>query len=100
MFEFEIQAPTQIRVRIGRWHFRTWRRHFMRLPKGYISPDTAYVVEFRTDDEGCVQYGAFFTEDPAQRLMERLIGDGLDAERLRINMVSIYRSLEDHEWDR
>ena len=72
----------------------------MKLPKGYVSPEIAYMVELETDEDGPIQYGAFFSEVPAQRLMERLIRDGHDEERLRINMVAIHSRLEDHEWDR
>ena len=72
----------------------------MKLPKGYVSPETAYVVEFETDEDGPVQYGAFFSEAHASRLKDRLIRDGVDAERLRINIVAIHSRLEDYEWDR
>jgi len=100
VFELDIQSPRHIRVHVGRWHFRTWRSHVMKLPEGYVSPEIAYSVELETDADGWIQCGAFFSETPARGLMERLIRDGVDAERLRINVIAIHCRLEDHEWDR
>lgn len=47
-----------------------------------------------------VQYGAFFSEGPALRLIERLVADGCDRDRLYVNHVAVHVRFEDYEWDR
>lgn len=102
MFEFEVLSPMHIRLRVGRWHFRTWRSVFMRLPKSYTGPETVYEVVLRTEDDEhtTLVYGAFFSEKPALALIERLVVDGKDRDRLGINLIDVYVRLDDYEWNR
>lgn len=99
MFEFEIQSLRHVRLRLGRWHFRTWRGHFMKLPRGYVSPEMVCEV-IREPDGEFIQYGAFFSEAEAQRLLDLLVDQGIDRDDLAINWVPVHTRLEDWEWDR
>ena len=62
MFEFEVHGPLSIRLRVGSWHFRTWRSFVMRAPKGYRSPERIYeVIEYDSTGAMCL-LAAFFDE--------------------------------------
>jgi hypothetical protein len=99
MFEFAVQTPRHVRLRIGRLHLRTWRRHFMLLPKRYRDPEDVYAVEWDDEEDGGTrQLGVFFEEAAAKRCRERLEAEGWS--NLRINVLSVHMSLGDWEFDR
>lgn len=102
MFELEVRSPRHIRLRIGRWHFRTWHPRFMRLPRGYATPETVYAVHQLGDDRDNIDvtYAHFFSEPPAAQLLERLVSDGVPRERLVISVESVHFTYEDYEHDR
>jgi hypothetical protein len=100
VFEFEFQPPLRIRLRIGRWHFRTWRSWVIRLPRGYRPPELIYTVEWH-DEEGrsLGQAGAFFSEQAAKACLSDLAA-GAGGGELVLNMIGVHDRLEDWRWDR
>ena len=101
MFEVEYSPPFHARVRLGRWHFRTWRTRFVCLPAGYRKPEMTYAVVLLDDEEDNVvfQFGAFFDESVARECLAQLEAEGR-FEHLQINMLSVHTRLKDWEWDR
>ncbi|WP_460753902.1 hypothetical protein [Myceligenerans cantabricum] len=98
MFEFEVQSWRRVRVRLGSWHFRTWRSYWMRLPKGYRSPETVYEVVLLAEDDNVVaQMGAFFDLQTAEACLARYEPEV--RERMAINYVGVHSRLEDWEFD-
>jgi hypothetical protein len=65
-------------------------------PPGYTDPIIVYLVETKETGE-CAQIGGFLSEEEANMLLERLLGEGRDAY---INMVPIHRRVVDYEYDR
>jgi hypothetical protein len=100
VFEFEIQDLRHIRLRIGRWHFRTWRSAFTVLPRGYRSPDAIYTVEWE-DAEGNSggQIGAFYSLQVAEACRAQL-AEFEGRTNLVINLLPVHTRLEDWELDR
>lgn len=99
MFELEVQSLRRIRLRFGAWHFRTWRSYWMRLPKGYRSPEMIYeVVLLGEDDYVITQLGAFFDLRTAERCLAQY--DAERRDRMAINFVSVHSRLEDWEFNR
>ena len=84
---------------VGHWHFRTWRSPFMRLPRGYRSPEPCYSVE-RYDAEGrsVAQFGAFFSMDAAEACLAQLESEGRTG--LGINSIPVHVRIEDWQFDR
>ncbi|MEU9742615.1 hypothetical protein AB0E12_25870 [Micromonospora chersina] len=99
MFAIEIHGVRHVRMRVGRWHLRTWRSLVMILPKGYRSPELAFAVE-ETDEHGesLGQLGAFFSLHAAEACLSRLESEGFT--NLHINMIPIHTRLDDWEFDR
>ncbi|MFD6163140.1 hypothetical protein ACFWF7_21935 [Nocardia sp. NPDC060256] len=99
MFEFAIQDVRHIRLRVGRWHFRTWRTWVMKLPRGYREPELVYSVEWY-DEEGrsLGQLGAFFSMEMAEACVAQLEAEG--RTDLEINMIGVHTRLEDWQFDR
>ncbi|MFD7308241.1 hypothetical protein [Promicromonospora sp. NPDC059942] len=98
MFEFEVQSLRRIRVRLGAWHFRTWRSYWMRLPKGYRPPETIYEVALLAEDGNVVaQMGAFFDLRTAEACLARYEPEA--REQMVINYVSVHTRLKDWEFD-
>ncbi|MFI9487332.1 hypothetical protein ACIG47_13160 [Promicromonospora sp. NPDC052451] len=98
MFEFEVQSLGRIRLRLGSWHFRTWRSYFMRLPKGYRTPETIYEVVLRSEDDTMIaQVGAFFDLSAAEACLAQYDADA--QEHMAINYVSVHSRLEDWRHD-
>jgi hypothetical protein len=99
VFAIEIHGVRHVRLRVGRWHLRTWRPSVMILPKEYRSPEMAYAVE-ETDERGenLRQLGAFFSLPAAKACLSRLESEGLT--NLHINMIPIHARLDDWEFDR
>ena len=100
VFEIAIQTPLRVRLRIGRWHFRTWRSWVTKLPRGYREPEMVYTVEWH-DEEGrsLGQAGAFFSLQAAERCLAELrtgVGDG----ELVVNMIAVHSRLADWRYDR
>ncbi|MFE3027173.1 hypothetical protein [Nocardia tengchongensis] len=99
MFELEIQDLRSIRLRVGRWHFRTWRSRLMKLPKGYRHPELVYAVELLDeDDKSPGQLGTFFSEETAQACVAQLEAEG--RADLVVNMIPVHTRLEYWEFDR
>lgn len=99
MFEFEVQDLRHIRLRVGRWHFRTWRSWVMKLPKGYRGTEMVCVVEWHYGDDGSrAQLGAFFSEEEAQACMAQLEAEGRGD--LVVNYIAVHTRLEDWQFDR
>jgi hypothetical protein len=100
MFELEIDSPTRMRLRLGRWHLRTWRTPFMLLPKGYRSPEPVFAVEIYDEEAECSrgQLGVFFTEADAQACKAKLEAEG--RTEIVINYLGVHSSLRDWEFDR
>ncbi|PWN03038.1 hypothetical protein DJ010_11765 [Nocardioides silvaticus] len=100
MFEFAIQSPLRIRLRVGRWHLRTWRYPVMRLPRGYREPEEIYTVEW-LDGEGrsLGQAGGFFSLQAAEACLSELAA-GAGSGELFINTIVVHDRLEDWRWDR
>ena len=95
----EVQSLRRIRLRLGSWHFRTWRSYWMRLPKGYRSPETIYEVVLLADDDNVIaQMGAFFDLRTAEACLARFETEA--RERMAINYVGVHSRLEDWESDR
>lgn len=101
MFEVEYSPPFRARVRLGRWHFRTWRHRFMRLPKGYRGTEMTYAVVLLDDEEDNVvhQFGAFFDEAEARKCLAQLRAEG-QFQHLDLNRLPVHTRLKDWEWDR
>lgn len=99
VFEFEFQPPLRIRLRVGRWHFRTWRTWVMRLPRGYRPPELIYAVEWHDVEERSLgQAGAFFSERAAKACLADL-ATGAGSGELVINMIPVHDRIEDWRWD-
>ncbi|MDQ0693189.1 hypothetical protein QF047_004149 [Arthrobacter sp. W4I7] len=100
MFEFEIQDLRHIRLRIGGWHFRTWRSAFTVLSRGYRSPEPIYTVEWE-DVEGNSggQLGAFYSLQVAEACRTQLV-DAEGYTNLVINLIPVHTRLKDWELDR
>jgi hypothetical protein len=99
VFEFEIQSPRRVRLRIGRWHFRTWRCWAMRLPNGYRSPESIYAVELHDEDDNSLgQLGAFFSLQAAEACMAQLAAAG--HTDVVVNVIPVHPRLQDWEFDR
>lgn len=99
MFVFEVQDLRHIRVRIGRWHFRTWRSAFMVGPKGYRSPEAIYVVEWEDAEGNSIgQLGAFYSLQDAEACRAQLEFEG--RTNLVIYPIPVHTRLEDWEYDR
>jgi hypothetical protein len=101
VFEFELQSWRAVRLRVGRWHFRTWPSFFMLLPRGNKPSIAVWAVQIDVDDvDGprTVQLGAFTDERVAQSCVEALEQEGRSG--LYLNMISVHARLEDWRWDR
>lgn len=98
MIELEI-ARHGLRLRVGRWHFRTWRSYVMKLPNGYRSPVPVYAVEFVDEDGDSFQLGVFFDLEIAEACRAQLEAEGRFPE-LSINYLAVHSRLKDWEWDR
>src|SRR4051794_12227369 len=99
VFEFDVQSPRHVRLRIGRVHLRTWRSRFMLLPKGYRAPELVYSVEQQTGEgESVGQLGAFYSERAATRCRSQLEAEGFT--NLCINLIPVHVALDDWEFDR
>ncbi|MFC9692126.1 hypothetical protein ACFTSF_26485 [Kribbella sp. NPDC056951] len=99
MFEFAIEDPHRIRLRIGRWHFRTWPSWVLKLPSGYRAPELIYSGEWLDeDDKSYGQIGAFFSEEMAEACMARLEAGG--RTNLVVNAIAVHSRIQDWEWDR
>lgn len=98
MFEFAVHGPLRIRLRVGRWHFRTWRSFVMRLPKGYRAPEPIYEVIGYDSAGSMYQLAAFFDEEVAEALMAQLEAEGRTG--LAINHVFVHSRVVDWEFDR
>lgn len=99
MFEFEYSPPLHVRLRIGPWHFRTWRSYVMRLPRGYRNPEFVYSV-VQLDENGDTTgpvFGTFFSEKEAKASIARLEGRGV--HDLAINWLPVHSRLQDWEFD-
>jgi len=71
-------------------------------PDGHVEPIVAWCVEYvdpRQPEEGSFQVGAFTSKAEANKLLDRLTSESFFAE-LRINLISVHRSVEDWERDR
>ena len=71
----------------------------MRLPTGYVSPETVYTVVSLTEDDRATQHGTFDSDAEAQKLFQRLRGEGVAEDQLFIMVVPVYRRLQDYDWD-
>jgi hypothetical protein len=100
VFEFEVQDARHIRLRVGRWQFRTWRSRVMRLPNGYRPAEVCYAVELHDDEDGnsLGQVGAFFTLEAAEACLAQLESEG--RTNLVINLIPVHLRLEDWQFDR
>lgn len=101
VFELEVQSWRHVRVRLGRWHFRTWPSLFMLLPCGYSPSRTIWAVEFEKNDldgPSTGQLGAFVDEEEARTCLEALEQEGWTG--LYLNMIQVHARLEDWRWDR
>lgn len=100
MFEFEVQSPTDVRLRVGRLHLRTWPPPIMLLPKRYRSPVPIYAVEFYDEEDAhCyIQLAAFFSEEEALICKAQLEAEGrID---LVINVIVVHTRVRDWHFDR
>jgi hypothetical protein len=70
-------------------------------PPSYREPLIAWVVEYSDPREpgAAFQAGAFTTEAQAQRLLDQLEPAEWRAD-LRLNMIPVYETVEDWEWER
>jgi cell division protein FtsN len=66
-------------------------------PPDYLPPVLVYLVEEPAEVGYLNQVGGFFTEEEAEKLLQRLTAEGRQA---RINMVSIHQRAQDYEYDR
>lgn len=87
------------RLRVGRWHFRTWRSFVMKLPSGYRTPLLACAVEYEDEDGTTVQIAAFFDETVAEACKLRLKAAGRYPE-LHLRYLVIHSRLKDWQWNR
>ncbi|GHF17903.1 hypothetical protein [Pseudolysinimonas yzui] len=95
MFELEVVNPLHWRVRIGPWQFRTWRTFFMKVPRGYRSPELIYEVARIADDDHLEgQLAAFDSEPEAKRYFALLEAEGRHGD-LILNYVTLHSRLED-----
>ena len=98
MFELEVRDWRHIRLRIGRWHFRTWRAFTVKLPSGYVRPELAYAVEqLDADDRSVAFLGAFVSEALAHACMAQLESRGWTD--LIIHPFPLYARLEEWNFD-
>ncbi|RPF20997.1 hypothetical protein [Myceligenerans xiligouense] len=98
VFAFEMQSWRRVRMRLGSWHFRTWRSYWMRLPRGYRSPETIYEVVLLAEDDNVVaQMGAFFDLRTAEACLARYEPEV--REQMAINYVGVHSRLEDWKFD-
>jgi len=100
MFEFQFDPPMRMRLRLGRWHVRTWRSRFMLLPMGYRSPELVFAVERYHEELECSrgQLGVFVEEADALACKRQLEAEGRDD--IVINHLVVHSSLTDWEFDR
>lgn len=100
MFEFAFDSPRRMRLRLGRWQFRTWRSRFMLLPRGYRSPESIFSVEIYDEKAECSrgQVGVFFTEADAAACKRKLEAEG--RADIVINYLAAHASVRDWEFDR
>jgi cell division septation protein DedD len=66
-------------------------------PPDYTSPVLVYLDEEPNTEGEIAQIGGLFTEEEAQKLLQRLNAEGRTAY---INMVPIHQRAADHEYDR
>jgi hypothetical protein len=66
-------------------------------PPDYTSPVLVYLVEESNEEGEIAQIGGFFTDDEAQKLLQRLTAEGRTAY---INMVPIHQRAADYDYDR
>lgn len=101
MFEFEVQGLRHWRVRLGRVNLRTWRPLFMKLPRGYRSPEIIYQVVSVSDKTDSIDHelAAFDSESDAKKLIEELKAEGGHGN-LGINLIPVHARVEDWEFDR
>jgi hypothetical protein len=66
-------------------------------PSGYTPPTDVFLGEEVNEADEVAQIGGFFSEDEANTLLERLLGEGRE---VHINVVAIHRRAADYEWHR
>lgn len=64
---------------------------------GYTPPVMVYLVEEKNEAGEVGQFGGFFSEEEADRLLQRLAAEG---RNVYINSVPIHQRTEDYEHDR
>ncbi|MEU1432103.1 hypothetical protein ABZ412_34055 [Nocardia sp. NPDC005746] len=99
MFEFAMQDLRHVRLRIGRWHFRTWSTWAIKLPNGYREPESVYAIEMLDkDDRSLGQLGAFISRETAEACVAQLEAEGRTG--VVINRIPVHSRLEDWQFDR
>ena len=101
MFEFSVQTLRHWHLRLGRWHFRTWRSFFINLPRGYRNPEMIYQVVRWSDETDSIELalGAFDSASEARRLIEALEAEGRHGN-LSMNYIPVHARVTDWEFDR
>ena len=77
-------------------------------PSGYTESEVIWCVQAEfaqeTGNDGSLQLAAFTTEAEAQKMLDRILVEGIYAHigytDIGINVIPVHRRVEDWDWDR